>query len=342
MKLKRLLLIVLLPQAYAAPISLCDSSKGLDLINRAYYSQSQIQMILTGCDKVSPTDLKVLLLHGLFARRKALQNKNYSSAIQWFEKAKQAAPDNLSISQELAITYELANQLPEAFAIYQSILDQDKTNRAALLGSARIYRIQKKFNQATAIYQNLLTNAPHDVDALNGLGLIKAAENELGVASQFFQQSLNVRPGNQEALLGLNAINKTNTQIQKAQELCNVETGFQLLNKTPIPIANIQAILKTCDNNHIDNTKTQLRHGLLARKQALVSNNFTDAITWLQKGMNSSTSQDTGPAIELAVTYEWAKQLSKAKAIYDYILAFKPSNKSALLGKARVLRLEHS
>ncbi|MDP1604267.1 MAG: tetratricopeptide repeat protein [Legionella sp.] len=343
MKLKRLLpLVIFLPNVYAGQISLCDSSKGLELVNQNSFSQAQVEMILKGCDKVSPNDPQVLLLHGLLARRQALNNNNYLPAIEWLEKARTIAPANLTINQELAATYELSNNLTEALSLYKLILSKDDTNRLALLGIARIYRIQKQFDQALPIYQNLLAKAPHDTEALNGIAWIKAAQNDLLAASNLFQESLQIQPGNQEALLGLNAIKQTTAETQKIKEQCNVSVGLILVSKTPPPASEIQAILANCKKNHIDTTETQLLEGLLARHQALTSHDFSEAIIWLQKAMNSAASTDKGPAIELAVTYEWAKQLPKAGAIYDYILAYDPTNRAATLGKGRVLRLEQN
>ncbi|KTC92937.1 MULTISPECIES: tetratricopeptide repeat protein [Legionella] len=325
---------------HAEPVVFCDVSKGLDLINQETFSPSQIDMILTACDQISPNSPSVLLLHGLFARLKGQQDKQYTQAIQWLEKARAAAPQDLSIRLELATTYKMANQLANASQLYQQILSQDPQNRAALLGQAGILRLESQFNTAAIIYQNLLKNSPHDVDALNGMGWVKTAEKDLISATQFFQETLKIQPENQEALLALNKIKQTQSQQWGPNQLCNVSKGLILLNQAHSPFTEIKNILNICTLNKIDNTETQLLQGLLARKEAQTDKNYNDAFFWLKKAMQSAPKNDYAPALELALTYEWSEQLTNASLIYRNILNEDPENRAALLGQARVYRLE--
>ena len=184
------------------PVIFCDASKGLELLNKDFYSADQITMILNACDKVSPDSSSVLLLHGLFARKEAQQSKHYEMAIYWLTKATMAAlPHDYSAALELAATYEWANNPTKAGEIYQSILTQNPHNRAALLGQARIFRLEAQPTQAAFIYQNLLSKNQNDPDALNGMGWIKAGAKDLKSASDYFHQTLAIEPENQEATL---------------------------------------------------------------------------------------------------------------------------------------------
>lgn len=331
-----ILLSFFMQTVHPEPVLLCDVSKGLDLINQETFSPSQIEMILATCDKVSPNSASVLLLHGLFARQKAQQDKQYTQAIQWLEKANAVSPDDLSIRLELATTYEMANQLAKALQLYQQILSEDPQNRAALLGEARVLRLESQFNLAATIYQNLLKNSPHDVDALNGMGWVKSAEKDLTAANQFFQETLNIQPENQEALLALNKIKQTLSQQSGSSPLCNASKGLILLNQDHPSFTEIKNILNFCTLNKIDNSETQLLQGLLARKHK----NYNEAIFWLKKAMQSAAKNDYAPALELALTYEWFQQLANASLIYRSILHQAPENRAALLGQARVYRLE--
>jgi tetratricopeptide (TPR) repeat protein len=319
--------------AFAEPILLCDVSKGLELINEDSLPKSQIEMILSACDKVSPNNANVLLLHGLLARK----NKQYPAAIAWFEKARILAPQNQSISLELAATYEWAKQLPKAAELYQFILQKNPQNRAALLGQARIFRLQFQFSQATTIYQNLLKNGPHDVDALNGLGWVRLAEKDWLAASNLFNETLKIQPENMEALLAINKIKQT--EFGQSQ-LCNVRKGLILLNQEHPVLSQVKDILTLCAQNRINNNETQLLHGLVARKEAQSSQNYHEAIDWLTLAAKTAANNDTIPALELATTYEWAKRPSDAIVIYQTILNREPGNRAALLGQARILRIE--
>ena len=335
-----LLLMFCFQSAYAGAVIFCDVSKGLELINQETYSESQIEKILMDCDKVSPNDSSVLLLHSLDARKKSSQNKQYATAIEWFEKAHHTAPQNVAITIELASTYEMANNLPKAAQIYQSVLLQNPQNRAALLGQARIFRLQAQLNQAADIYKNLLTNNPYDVDALNGSGWVKAAEKDLKSANNYFQETLKIQPENQEALLGLKKIKQTQEQALSTNLLCDATKGLILLNQEHPQLDKINSILQICERNQIMNTDTLLLHGLLARKVASETNkDYKTAISWLQKAIQSAEKKNQAPALELATTYEWAAQPKEAQLIYQHLLAQDKMNRAALLGLARTLRM---
>lgn len=341
MKYKGLLLFAFcIVKGYANPVALCDSAKGLELLSQVHYVPAQVEMILKGCDQVSPGDAEVLLLHGLLARDQAKKDHNFKLALDWLEKAHQRDPNNTTISQELAATYELAHNLSAALPIYQMILAKDAAHRGALLGTARIYRLMQQFSKALSIYDYLLASSPGDVEALNGLAWVKSGQNQRAAAIHFFQESLKIQPYNPEALKGLKALMATNAEAQQADTQCNAAAGLVLLKQTPLPISSIQAILEQCKVHQIDTTETRLLQGLLARTTGLRTHEFKEAIFWLQKAMQSAQNNDPGPALELAVTYEWDKQLAKAKALYEGLLIRQPTLSVALLGKARVLRTE--
>lgn len=334
MKLIHLLFIFFIPVAYADPVILCDVSKGLDLINRETYSAAQIEMILSSCDKVSPTNPSVLLLHGLWARK----NKQASQAIEWLQKARTVAPQNQSIAMELATTYELIDQPTNAEQIYQSILASHPQHRPALLGLARIVRLEGNLGKAAAIYQGLLAKDSQDVDALNGFGWVKAAQNNLPAASYYFNETLKIQPQNSEALLALNKIKLTELQKLGPAQLCDAVNGLLLLSQENPPISQIKAILDHCASNKIENRDTYLLQGLLARNAAQNNKNYKAAIAWLQKAAKAAAKNDYNPDLELAITYEWAEKPQDAQLIYQHILAQEPTNRAAILGQARVLR----
>lgn len=336
MKLLFLLCVISSSVSLAEPVILCDVSKGLDLINRQTYLPSQIEMILNACDKVSPNDSRVLLLHGLLARK----NKEYLTAIVWLEKAYAVDPENIAIALELATTYELANQTLSAEQVYQTILLKNPQNRVALLGQARLFRAEKQWNKALSTYQTLLTQNAQDVDALNGLGWIKANQNELAEAALYFNKTLAIQPQNIESLEALNKIKQTQLQLAGPTQLCEALKGLQLLNQENPPLVSIKEMLDNCALNQIENKDTYLLHGLLARKEALLNKQFEAAIAWLQKAAQAATPQDASINLELAVTYEWANHPKHALAMYQQILSHEPSNKNALLGLARTLRAE--
>lgn len=327
MKLLSVLSIFVFISAHAEPVVLCDAENGLNLINKQYYSATQIEMILKSCDQVSPNAPSVLLLHALFARK----NNQHEQSVQWLLKAQAVAPQNTSILMELATSYELAGQWQHALQTYQYIAGKDPQNRAALLGEARILRLEKQYQSAAKIYQSFLKHDPQDADALNGMGWISTAQNDLGKASNYFNQTLAIQPENAEALAALKEIKQTELQKQGPPVLCDTTTGFILLNQPLDSTTKINEILQQCTKNGIENQDTFLLQGLLARK----NKDYKNALFWLNKAVTASPMTNQRSSFELATTYEWDNQPQKALIVYQNILNQSPDNRIALLGEAR-------
>lgn len=338
----------------AAPAMVCDAEQGLLLLNQTNPPILQIRQLLSVCDETMPDATKTLLLHGLLARYEAIHDKHFDGAIQWFLKAmNSAAPDDFTPALELAVTFEWAGAPQNAALIYQGILAKAPQNRVALLGEARMFRIQSKTQEAAMIYEHLLEVNASDIDALNGLGWVKLSDNKGLEAAPYFEKTLILSPQNKEALLGLKTIEILKQQIEAVKQriktilqpvkppvLCNADNGLILLNKNNPPLAEIKQILSVCDKNTPHATTALLLHGLLARFEAKDSKHYEMTISWLKKAMATAAPNDLTPALELAITEEWAGEPQKALVIYQSILSKHPHNRDALLGIARVDRME--
>lgn len=121
-----------------------------------------------------------------------------------------------------------------------------------------------------------------------------------------------------------------------AKTVCNAAQGIALVNHDIGNIAELNRIVSACDQAAPNSMQTLLLHGLIARKEALTTQNFQAAIDWLTKAKQAATPDDTAPALELAVTYEWANQFDQAKLIYLDLLKRNDALQSAWLGLARV------
>jgi Tfp pilus assembly protein PilF len=326
----------------------CHANEGLKLLNQDHPPFAHIQNILTLCERETPNNVQVLLLHGLLARKQAMQNKNYQTAIHWLEKAKAAAtPDNFIPALELAITYEWATQKNQAKALYKQILVKDPESRPALLGIARIAIAENALKKAEVIYLEFLKKNHHDVDALNGLGRMKLAAKAYISAKKYFQFVLHLQPKNKDARIGLEQLKLAQRASTKkappshALALCPVHEGLRLLNQPEPPLPIIQNILFQCDQKDPMNVQVLMLHGLFARKIALMTKNFNAAIYWFQMAKAIAEPNNLAPALELAVTYEWAEQTKNAKIIYYEVLQQDPHSRAAWLGLARVARAQY-
>lgn len=232
----------------AIRVSPCDTVQGLMLVNKKNPPIKAIQNILTYCDKFNAYDAQVFLLRGLLAR----SQKDYAQAIQWFLKAKNAAPANNPIpAQELALTYEWSLQLKDASLIYQELLRKNPNSRPALLGQARVETADYRIHLADLIYTHLLIKNPKDLDALNGMGRLKMTDKQLHEARYYFNQALGLDPGNKDSLQGLELLNNTTKYM-----LSFNQGQYRVLNEQ----SNSSVLYGTADLNATDRVIAMATH----------------------------------------------------------------------------------
>lgn len=317
---------------------LCNSMEGLILLNQAKPNNAEIEKILAQCALNQIDNSQTALLKGLLARK----NKNDQVAIFWLDKAVHSSEKNdFTAKLELALTYEQQKNNDKAYTIYQGILLDDKSNKPALLGEARILRAQSKLEEATLIYKEILAKNAKDIDALNGLAWTELANANFNSALKLFEQSLQIEPQNEEAKTGIKQVAEaklTGSLNQALPLLCEADEGLILLNQANPPIEKIKGILGKCDRNTPNNTSALVLHGLLERHFALKTGDYHLAIAYLQKATKTAEPSNHMPINELAVTYEWSHRPKDALAVYQKILDNNPNDRVALLGKARVLR----
>ena len=122
---------------------------------------------------------------------------------------------------------------------------------------------------------------------------------------------------------------------------CDANQGLTWLNQANPPLAKIEGILAACDQSMPNEAQVLLLHGLLARKKGMGEHQYSQAISWLEKARAKTPRTNYIPALELAVTYEWANQPNNAHAIYEQILANSPDLRPAQLGLARTATAMH-
>ncbi len=333
---------------------LCHANEALRLLNLPQPPLIAIEKIITNCDKSLPDNPRVILLHGLYERKKALQtNKNYQLSIEWLQRAVKATPtSDIAPNTELAITYEWANQPDQAKAIYDAILSKKPHYRPAMLGLARVALAQHEPDNAAIIYNDLLKKNDPDLEALNGLARVNMSNKQYNIAREILDKVLSIDPTNTDALLSLKQIAaaiQSQTQLaakkkseKKIPPLCEANKGLILLNQNNPNDSAINKILAQCDKNAPQDIQTLLLHGLLERKLNMKTGHYQTAIYWLQKAADKSAPDDLSPLLELAVTYEWNNESKKAEAIYQSILISNPTSRPALLGLGRVYRAEYN
>lgn len=322
----------------------CPVNQGLQLLNQKPLPLNQIKKIIAECNLQQPDDVQVLLLNGLLARTEAKTTKKFKSAIGWLQKAVAKAPPTDTVpALELAITYEWNLQQDKAKDIYMQLLKKDPKLLAALLGLGRLALAEKHLQDATKIYTGILKSQPNNIDALNGLARVSLEKKDFSTAKLGFEKVLKIAANNEEAKVGLSQVRALQLALTTVEPpgRCPVNEGLQLLNEANPPMNQIQDILAQCDAEDPNDVQVLLLHGLFARYAAKTTHHYQLAISWLQKAYNVATADNESPGLELATTYEWNKQFSKAKTIYEQILQINPNSRAALLGLARVNQAQY-
>jgi tetratricopeptide (TPR) repeat protein len=195
------LLFGLVSAASAQP--LCEIDKAQQLLGEQPRPVAEIERLLSACRAVGSIDYRVDMFAGVMARDAGDTDR----AIALLRKSHELAPDAANPALELAFTLE-GGHPREAAKVYDKVLAQDPTSRAALLGLGRIFRGQYRLDAARTIYDDLLRRNPRDPDALNGLAWVALAERHRERARAGFEGVLQAYPQNQEAEIGLSKVDE--------------------------------------------------------------------------------------------------------------------------------------
>lgn len=125
-----------------------------------------------------------------------------NQAIPLFEQAVQSSPQSVQARLGLALAYEKAGRIDEAFAAYQPVIDLDPTNRTALLrlGILGGYRVEWQ-DQGIAALTQLLELNPTDLEARSQRGLLYSYQGRLAAAIADYEIVLQANP-TPETLVG--------------------------------------------------------------------------------------------------------------------------------------------
>jgi len=140
------------------------------------------------------------------------------------EAAVKKAPNNIGARLELAGAYQSAKRMDDALAQYKVILQADKKNRTALLGSGRILIAEGDLKAASAAY--------HRITDISAKGEFAAADPQLEEAHYFLGSILVTQGKNKEALTELGAalkIDKTDSDALYLMGVAQLKAGQPLL-----------------------------------------------------------------------------------------------------------------
>jgi tetratricopeptide (TPR) repeat protein/transglutaminase-like putative cysteine protease len=186
------------------------------------------------------------------AGMKALQSKDYRSAIDLLKRAVDKDSTIKDGWYDLGLAYAATNNHTEAIAAFRKQLEQDPNHQHANLDLAIELQQTGKTNEAIAAYRKQLEATPYDKSTHKNLGLLLAQINKDADARTELEAAAALPPDDPEIKLALAQVYTRLGEKSQAQELMKSLTG-SASGKTD----NTQDIYAAALTNDIDPTQTE-------------------------------------------------------------------------------------
>lgn len=147
--------------------------------------------IVFGQDTIQP---KVNLAQNAEFFSKGIENKyndNYDVAIEYFERAIKAYPDDHASMYELSVLYVIKNEFEKGFEHIKKAVELDQNNKWYKIRLADFYKQNGEYESFISIYDQLLENEPTNpeylesyIDALLHLGHFETVIEKLNIVEE--------------------------------------------------------------------------------------------------------------------------------------------------------------
>lgn len=147
--------------------------------------------IVFGQDTIQP---KVNLAQNAEFFSKGIENKyndNYDVAIEYFERAIEAYPDDHASMYELSVLYVIRNEFEKGFEHIKKAVELDQNNKWYKIRLADFYKQNGEYESFISIYDQLLENEPANleylesyIDALLHLGHFETVIEKLNIVEE--------------------------------------------------------------------------------------------------------------------------------------------------------------
>ncbi len=130
-----------------------------------------------------------------------LKAKNYSKAVELFDKGLQIEPDNVNLLTAKGLANEYLGNDKAALALYKKALSLKPTDTTALFNLAVLEEILQNPKRAAELYTKLLTVQKDHIDALAMFSDLQFREGNFEAASKTFASLQLVTPSNSQVML---------------------------------------------------------------------------------------------------------------------------------------------
>lgn len=136
----------------------------------------------------------------------SLKKNNYSEALNYFQKAVEEEPNNISYLTELATTHYRLKNYDEAIKTYDKILGLEKDNAFAYNNIGNIYAIKKDYANAEYHFRKAIEIDSSSIPSYSNLALMFDEINRKEEAIEVLKQGIEANPERYELKMALRTI----------------------------------------------------------------------------------------------------------------------------------------
>lgn len=130
--------------------------------------------------------------------RELFKQNNYSSALDYFQKAVKSDPNNIDYLTELAITHYKLKNYNEAIKSYEKIISLNPDNISSYNRIGNIYWIKKDFERAEFYFRKAIELDPNLIVSYNNLALMLDENRKKEEAIEMLNQGIKANPDSVE------------------------------------------------------------------------------------------------------------------------------------------------
>lgn len=133
----------------------------------------------------------------------ALQNGNYTGAINFYRQALQANPQSIDAYARLVDTFIEQEHVQDAEEVIARAPQNSGNHWKARWSQARLYETRHEWAKAEQIYQDLMLDLPGEIPPLQALARVYAQQGKISEAIQLYEYVLKGDPGNVDSLFAI-------------------------------------------------------------------------------------------------------------------------------------------
>ena len=130
--------------------------------------------------------------------RESFKQNNYSSALNYYQKAVESEPDNIDYLAELAITHYKLKNYNEAIKSYEKIIELNPSNISCYNRIGNVYWIKNDFQQAELYFRKAIELDSNLIISYNNLALMLDENGKKEKSVEILKQGIEANPNSVE------------------------------------------------------------------------------------------------------------------------------------------------